>query len=75
LSLDSIENTTNRYGVFKVRAEIAPPAWKDGEPPTGGGWCRSLKTQQFSSTASTYSRRAPVPDGIAAITAGAPAAV
>src|SRR5947207_11437073 len=58
--LISIENTTNRYGVFKVHAgRTLPPAQKDGWPPRGAADRRSLKTQQFRSSVSTYSRRAP----------------
>jgi hypothetical protein len=47
-----------RYGVFKVR--VSPVERSREEPPADG---RSLKTQQRSTSRSTYSRRARAPDG------------
>ena len=73
--LIQIENTTNRYGVFKVRAEerFRRPG-KTATAPKGGR-CRSLKTQQFRCRCRRIPGEPRDPDGIAAITTGAPAAV
>src|SRR4029078_7497645 len=70
--LIQIENTTNRYGVFKVRAEerFRGPG-KTATAPEGGR-CRSLKTQQFRCRCRRIPGEPRDPDGIAAITTGAP---
>ena len=74
--LISIENTTNRYGVFKVRAgERSRRPRKTAGRPEG----RPLAGLSKLNSSGCRCRRIPGeprdPDGIAAITTGAPAAV
>ena len=75
-SLDSNREHHKPLWSFQgARGRTLPPAWKDGDRPRGGGRCRSLKTQQFSCRCRRIPGEPRDPDGIAAITTGAPAAV
>ena len=74
--LISIENTTNRYGVFKVHAgERSRRPRKTASRPVGAAAAGLSKLNSSGCRCRRIPGEPRDPDGIAAITTGAPAAV